>query len=45
MRTTITFDSDSAAIIDKVRHDKGIGVSEALNDLVRQASAAEKPRP
>ncbi|MHB8264142.1 MAG: ribbon-helix-helix domain-containing protein [Acidimicrobiales bacterium] len=44
MRTTVTFDSDNAAIIDKIRHDKGIGVSEAVNDLVRQASAAAMPR-
>lgn len=35
MRTTITFDDDVAAAIDRVRRERSIGVSQAVNDLVR----------
>lgn len=35
MRTTITFDADVVAAIDKIRHERGVGVSEAVNDLIR----------
>lgn len=44
MRTTVTFDSDNAAVIDKLRRDKGVGVSKVVNDLIRQACMAEKSR-
>ncbi|MCL6105061.1 MAG: hypothetical protein M1483_05460 [Actinobacteria bacterium] len=40
----MTFDSDNAAIIDKLRRDKGIGVSKAVNDLIRRACVAESSR-
>jgi metal-responsive CopG/Arc/MetJ family transcriptional regulator len=35
MRTTVTLDDDVAAAVDKVRREKGVGLSEALNHLVR----------
>ena len=44
MRTTITFDDDVAAAIDRVRRERSIGVSEAVNDLVRAGLATPKKR-
>jgi len=35
MRTTVTLDKDVAAAVDKLRRERGIGLSEAVNDLVR----------
>jgi len=35
MRTTITFADDVAAGIEKARRDRGLGLSEAVNDLIR----------
>jgi len=36
MRTTITLADDVAAAVDRVRREKAVGVSEAVNDLVRR---------
>lgn len=36
MRTTVDLDADTAKAIDKVRRVRGIGLSEAVNELVRQ---------
>lgn len=35
VRTTITFSDDVAAGIEKLRRERGLGLSEAVNDLVR----------
>ena len=35
MRTTITLDSDVAAAIERLRRRQGIGLSEAVNELIR----------
>jgi Ribbon-helix-helix protein, copG family len=35
MRTTVTLSDDVAAGIDKVRRERGLGLSEAVNDLIR----------
>ena len=35
MRTTITLSDDVAAAVEKVRRERSIGLSEAVNDLVR----------
>jgi metal-responsive CopG/Arc/MetJ family transcriptional regulator len=35
MRTTITLSDDVAAGIDKLRRERGLGLSEAVNDLIR----------
>lgn len=35
MRTTITLADDVAAGVEKLRRERGIGLSEAVNDLVR----------
>jgi hypothetical protein len=35
MRTTVTLDDDVAAALERLRRDRGLGLSEALNELVR----------
>ncbi len=35
MRTTVTLDDDVAAAVEKVRRERGVGVSEAVNRLAR----------
>jgi hypothetical protein len=35
MRTTVTFSDDVAAGVEKLRREKGLGLSEAVNDLIR----------
>lgn len=39
MRTTITFDADTAAAIQELRRERGVGVSAAVNELIRRAAA------
>lgn len=36
MRTTITFDDDVAAAVERLRQDRKLGMSEAVNTLVRR---------
>ena len=42
MRTTLTLADDVAAAIEKVRRDRSIGLSEAVNDLVRAGLVREQ---
>ena len=42
MRTTVEFDEDTARVIEQLRRERGIGVSEAVNELIRQGLL---PRP
>lgn len=42
MRTTIELDDDTAKAIDQLRRERGLGVSEAVNELIRVALV---PRP
>jgi hypothetical protein len=42
MRTTIEFDDDTGKAVEALRREKGLGVSEAVNALIRQAML---PRP
>ncbi len=39
MRTTLTLQEDVAAAVDRLRRSEGIGVSEAVNRLVRAGLA------
>lgn len=39
MRTTVTLEPDVAAEVDRLRRAEGIGVSAAINRLVRSAAA------
>jgi len=36
MRTTVEFDDDAARAIERLRREEGIGVSEAVNRLIRR---------
>jgi hypothetical protein len=44
MRTTVTLDPDVAAAVSHLQAEQGIGVSAAINDLVRRGLASEHPR-
>jgi hypothetical protein len=45
MRTTVTFESDVAAAIDKLRRQRSIGLSEAVNTLIRAGLGRKTPPP
>lgn len=36
MRTTVEFDDDTSKAIEALRRERGIGLSEAVNALIRQ---------
>jgi hypothetical protein len=42
MRTTVTLADDVAAAVEKVRRERGVGISEAVNDLVRLGLTASR---
>jgi hypothetical protein len=44
MRTTVQLDDDVTAALERLREAENIGVSEALNRLVRMGLAAPKAR-
>ena len=43
MRTTLTLAEDVAAAVEKLRRERGIGLSEAVNELARAGLTAERP--
>jgi Arc/MetJ family transcription regulator len=43
VRTTVTLDDDVVAVIERVRASTGVGLSEAVNTLVRRAVAHRSP--
>lgn len=45
MRTTVTLDRDVAAALARIQRERGIGVSAALNELVRKGLAQPLPAP
>jgi hypothetical protein len=44
MRTTVSIDDDVSAAVEQVRRERGIGLSEAINELVRAGLAAPQRR-
>ncbi len=44
MRTTVKLDEDVAAAVQRLRRERGIGLSEAVNDLVRRGLARSPER-
>lgn len=44
MRTTITLDEDTAAAVDRIRHERHRGLSEVVNDLIRAGLRDQRPR-
>ena len=45
MRTTVEFDDDTARAIEALRRKHGLGVSEAVNELIRRGLVARPARP
>jgi hypothetical protein len=43
MRTTLTLADDVAAAVERVRRERSIGLSEAVNDLVRAGLVHQQP--
>ena len=35
MRTTVEFEPDTAKAVERLRRERGMGVSEAVNELIR----------
>ena len=44
MRTTIEFDADTAKAVQRLRREQGLGVSEAVNELIRRGMLRPEPR-
>lgn len=44
MRTTVEFDVDTQKAIEAIRREEGLGVSEAVNELIRRGLAAPEPQ-
>jgi hypothetical protein len=44
MRTTVTLAADVAAEVERLRREQDLGVSEALNQLIRRGMAAKPER-
>lgn len=44
MRTTITFDEDVSAAVAQLQRRDGVGVSEAVNRLIRAGLLRDKPQ-
>ncbi len=45
MRTTVSLDDDVAAAIQQLRRERGLGLSEALNELARAGMVRSGERP
>jgi Arc/MetJ family transcription regulator len=43
MRTTVNLDDDVAAAVERLRHERHVGLSQAVNALIRTGLAA-RPR-
>lgn len=44
MRTTFTLDADVAAEVTRLRREQGLGISEAVNRLIRAGMVDREPR-
>ena len=43
MRTTVTLAQDVAAAVERLRRERGVGISEVVNDLVRRGLQVTGP--
>lgn len=44
VRTTVSLDSDVAAAVQALRSERGLGVSDAVNELIRAGLAVPRQR-
>jgi Arc/MetJ family transcription regulator len=44
MRTTVVLDDDVAAAVERIRKERSLGLSAALNELVRAGLGSKTPR-
>ena len=44
MRTTVEFDEESTAAIERLRREEGLGLSEAVNALVHRGLVERDPQ-
>lgn len=44
MRTTVTLDDDVVAAVDKLRRERGLGLSAAINELARSGAQPTRKR-
>lgn len=44
MRTTVSLDDDVAAAVDEVRRSRHVGLSEAVNELIRAGMTVPRKR-
>jgi hypothetical protein len=45
MRTTVELDDDTAAAVTRLRRARGLGVSDAVNELIRAGLLPRDPAP
>lgn len=45
MRTTVEFDPDTAKVVEQVRAERGRGVSDAVNELIRRSQVVPANKP
>ncbi len=45
MRTTLTLDPDVARALDRLRKERGLGLKEAVNEVLRRGLAAGRKAP
>lgn len=43
MRTTVSLDDDAAAAVERLRRERAIGLSEAVNELIRLGLRTKPP--
>lgn len=44
MRTTVTLEKDVVAALESIRRERGLGLSEAVNELIRKGLLYKRPR-
>lgn len=44
MRTTVTLDDDVVAAVERLRRQRGLGLSEAINELARSGAQPVRER-
>jgi hypothetical protein len=44
MRTTVNLDDDVAAAVEQLRRERSIGLSQAVNELIRAGLTTRPPR-